>query len=70
MAFDTRKALDGLLQKPMNRKSFIKHMGIGALAVTGVNGALKSLSGDDLNGAATGQTGRAYAGYGASAYGK
>lgn len=53
--------LDNLLQKEMDRREFLKHVGIGLVALTGASALLKALNG--------GSTPRRTAGYGASAYG-
>jgi len=35
--------VDELLQKEMNRKDFLKHVGIGLVALTGISAAAKAL---------------------------
>lgn len=37
--------LKDLLQKPMDRKDFIKHVGVGLIALTGVTTFVSSLTG-------------------------
>lgn len=54
--------LQKLMQKDMDRKSFLKHVGIGFAAIAGVNTILKTVA--SLN-QPQGQT----KGYGSSAYG-
>lgn len=39
--------LKDLLQKPMDRKDFIKHVGVGVIALTGITTLLGSLTGRD-----------------------
>jgi len=56
-----KKDFDDLLQKQMDRRDFLKHVGIGFVALTGVATILKTLS--TLSGKQQG------VGYGASAYG-
>ena len=40
---NTNKQIQDLLQKRMDRKNFLKHVGIGVMALTGLSGALKLL---------------------------
>ena len=56
--------LDGLFQKKMDRLTFLKHVGIGIVALTGVSTLLKTMGGF---GSSAQQT-SGY-GYGASVYG-
>jgi hypothetical protein len=56
-----QKDLTNLLSKEMDRRAFLKHVGIGVIALTGVSTILKTMN--DL----TPQ--RRSVGYGASAYG-
>ena len=56
------KDLSNLLQKQMDRRDFLKHVGIGFVAITGVATLVKTLN--SVSGPKN-QT----AGYGASAYG-
>lgn len=58
-----KNELDSLLQKEMDRKSFLKHVGIGFVAMTGVAALLKTLNNFG------GNTNRVGRGYGNSAYG-
>ena len=51
-----------ILQKRMDRKDFLKHVGIGVAALTGVTALIKTLNPGSSVKEATG-------GYGASAYG-
>lgn len=57
----TKKDLDNLLQKQMDRRDFLKHVAIGFVALTGVSAVIKTLS--TLSGS------KQTAGYGASVYG-
>lgn len=41
--------LKDLLQKPMDRKDFIKHVGVGLIALTGVTTLVRSLTGQDAD---------------------
>lgn len=41
--------LDELLQKRMDRKDFLKHVGIGFVALTGVAAVLKSVTPQKVN---------------------
>ena len=54
-----QKQVNELLQKRMDRKAFLKHVGIGVLAMTGLTGALKLLQGGH----------KSTKGYGDNAYG-
>lgn len=54
--------LNKLLQKKMDRKGFLKHVGIGLAAMTGVATILKTLTG-------AGNTQQQARGYGGGAYG-
>ena len=49
-----------LLQKRMDRKNFLKHVGIGMVALTGLGGVFKLLQGQKA--AADGYGGNAYGG--------
>lgn len=60
-----KQQLNTILQKEMDRKSFLKHIGIAAIAVMGVPAVLKSF--DSLGGGKSAE--RTVAGYGSSAYG-
>ncbi len=58
-----------LLQKEMDRKDFLKHVGIGFAVITGAATVLKTLNGFGTSSKkADGSAGYGY-GYGASAYG-
>lgn len=59
-----QKNLQKLLEKPMNRKEFLAHLGAGFLAIAGVSGLLKTLV--DYSGRS--HT-RRTSGYGSSSYG-
>lgn len=52
-----------LLDKEMDRKDFLKHVGIGIVALTGFSAVLKALSQQTTSGSPK------YAGYGGSSYG-
>ncbi len=41
---NVRKNLNNLLEKPMDRRDFLKHIGIGAVLVVGLGPMLKLLS--------------------------
>ncbi len=56
----TNKQIENLLQKRMDRKGFLKHVGIGVLALTGLTSVVKLLQGNQQQ-----QNG----GYGSSVYG-
>jgi hypothetical protein len=58
-----QKQITTLLSKEMDRKDFLKHVGIAVIAVTGVSGVISSLTKLDVPSKKT-------AGYGGSAYGK
>ena len=53
-----------LLQKEMDRKDFLKHVGIGVIALTGLSAVLKTLIQQP-----TASKSASQAGYGGSAYG-
>lgn len=53
-----------LLQKEMDRKDFLKHIGIGVIALTGLSAVLKTLIQQP-----TATNSVSQAGYGGSAYG-
>ncbi len=55
--------MQNLLQKEMDRKEFIKHVGVGFAAIVGITTVLKTIS--TLSAPAKKQT----LGYGSSAYG-
>ncbi len=59
-----QKNLQKLLDKQMNRKQFLAHVGAGALLVTGVSGLLKNLV--DFGGKPRSSVA---GGYGSSSYG-
>ncbi|MBC7746644.1 hypothetical protein H7Y40_01540 [Pedobacter sp.] len=54
--------LNGLFQKKMDRLTFLKHVGVGVVALTGVSAIVKTMGG-------LGSTPSQATGYGASAYG-
>jgi hypothetical protein len=54
--------LEALLEKDMDRRDFLKHVGFGFAALTGLAGLLKTLNG-------LGEKQPQQLGYGASAYG-
>lgn len=62
-----------LLEKEMDRKQFLKHVGVGVALMTGAATILKTLNGfsaDSVNGAATmGAVTTGAFGYGTDAYG-
>jgi len=55
--------MHNLLQKEMDRKDFIKHVGVGFAAIVGITTVLKTIS------TMGGSQKQAAAGYGASVYG-
>lgn len=57
------KDLSNLLQKQMDRRDFLKHVGIGFVAITGITTLVKTLN--SVSTPTKGQT----ASYGASTYG-
>ena len=71
-----QKEVEKLLQKKMDRKDFLKHVGIGFAAIVGVTTAVKTVaslnsrpvssSGDDSG---SSKTAAAAFGYGGGAYG-
>ena len=61
-----KKQINQLLQKEMDRKDFLKHVGVAAIAVVGVPAVLKTLG--QFGGGSSNQQGSSV-GYGASAYG-
>lgn len=61
----TPQVIADLLDKPMDRKDFLKHVGIGVLFVFGFGTIIKSISG--LNKLTSSQTRQSY-GYGTSVY--
>jgi hypothetical protein len=58
--------INKLMQKDMDRRDFLKHVGIGFAGLLGVTSAVKALS--HLNGSQTRQSSSSV-GYGSSAYG-
>jgi len=62
---DVKDELQKLMQKDMDRRSFMKHVGIGFAGIIGITGAIKTLSG--LN--QTGSNQHVLSGYGSSVYG-
>ena len=61
-----KENLNELLTKEMDRKDFLKHIAIAAVAVSGVAGVISALSGKRLTGSAKSNT--SY-GYGSMTYG-
>lgn len=41
---NTKQEIAAILNEPMDRKAFLKHVGIGIVAISGVGAALRSLS--------------------------
>ncbi|HET8690133.1 MAG TPA: twin-arginine translocation signal domain-containing protein [Candidatus Saccharimonadales bacterium] len=60
-----KNELHNLFNKPMDRRGFLKHVGVGVVAVTGAAALVKSLNEVAGSGAGTARQ----VGYGASAYG-
>lgn len=63
-----KEELNTLLTKKMDRKDFLKHIGIGVVAVTGLSAFLKALAPAPKK-AAVQQTNASQYGYGGSVYG-
>lgn len=63
-----KNELDSLLQKQMDRRDFLKHVGIGFVALTGVAGLLKTLNGFGKSPSSSVPAQNASS-YGSSAYG-
>lgn len=59
-----KKSVDAMLNQEMSRREFLAHLGIVALAVTGITNVLKTITKEPR-----GET-RQGAGYGGSAYGR
>lgn len=66
-----QKRFDDILQKRMDRKDFLKHVGIGVAVMTGAAGLVKMLHPQEQasNKQSAGTESRQSLGYGASAYG-
>lgn len=62
-----QKQFDEILQKRMDRKDFLKHVGIGFAVMTGVAGLVKTLNPQSEK--TTSQKQTVAMGYGASVYG-
>jgi hypothetical protein len=58
-----KETVDSIVQKPMDRREFLWHVGAAGLAVVGVSGVLKALNDRQSSGR------RASSSYGGSAYG-
>jgi hypothetical protein len=56
------KPIKQLLEKDMNRKEFLLHLGAGALTIVGISGLLKTLNGFSTKP-------KVSSGYGSSPYG-
>lgn len=63
-----KENLKDLLEQPMDRKNFLKHIGVALVALTGISAIAGSLLGRNLGSSVVSQDGGAQ-GYGASAYG-
>jgi hypothetical protein len=63
---DMKEELDSLLQKEMDRKDFLKLVGVSFVAMTGIVSVLKTLN--SLGGTSVSSSKQA-GGYGSSAYG-
>lgn len=61
-----KNELNGLLAKKMDRLTFLKHVGVGFVALTGVGSVVKTLGGF---GTGVGSSAKNSYGYGASVYG-
>ena len=64
-----QKQFDEILQKRMDRKDFLKHVGLGVVVMTGLAGALKVLNPQAGQQQASDNKQSAGLAYGASAYG-
>lgn len=66
-----QKRFDDILQKRMDRKDFLKHVGIGVAVMTGAAGLIKMLNPQAEAGTqqASNSENRQSLGYGASTYG-
>lgn len=60
------KQLNEILQRRMDRRDFLKHVGLGMLVLTGLAGVLKVLKPQEKPGS---QSPSIASGYGASVYG-
>lgn len=58
-----REEVESLLHKEMDRRDFLRHIGIGLIALTGITALLRSLAGPNVQ-----QQSRRL-GYGGSVYG-
>jgi len=56
--------ISDLLEKPMDRKDFLRHMGVGALMLLGGNMIYQAVTGISKN-----RSSNNHVGYGSSAYG-
>jgi len=63
------KQIDDILQKRMDRKDFLKHIGMGVAIITGTAGVIKMFKPSSNNVSKTPQKQSVAMGYGASAYG-
>lgn len=63
-----KEEVNKLLEKKMDRLTFLKHVGVGVVAITGVSSLVKTLGGFGTSAPSGGQGAGSY-GYGASAYG-
>lgn len=64
-----QKQFDDILKKRMDRKDFLKHVGLGVVVMTGLAGALKVLNPQAQQQASGTQQQSGGLAYGASAYG-
>ena len=63
------KQIDDILQKRMDRKDFLKHVGMGVAIITGTAGLVKLFKPSQNKVSKSNQTQHVAMGYGASAYG-
>lgn len=63
------KQIDDILQKRMDRKDFLKHVGMGVAIITGTAGLVKLFKPSNNVSKSNQTTQHAAMGYGASAYG-
>jgi hypothetical protein len=63
------QSVNALLEKPMDRRDFLKHIGLGLLLASGVGSIIRSLGQLSTGGKQASSAQLSAAGYGASVYG-
>lgn len=63
------KQIDEILQKRMDRKDFLKHVGLGVALITGTAGIVKFLKGGSVSVGEKPKSQPVSLGYGSSVYG-